>query len=83
MTISKQTTDAFYQLDAMGFGLLELKQIYDVILEISSHRNITPKEATDLFIKDIEKNFFDKLLFEDRVNEGKAEIKNETRVSKH
>ena len=74
LSISKQTTDAFYQIGAMGFGLLELKQIYDVILEISSHRNITPKEATDIFIKDIEKNYFDKLLFEDRVNERKAEF---------
>ncbi len=27
-----------------------------------------------IFIKDIEKNYFDKLLFEDRVNERKAEL---------
>ncbi len=74
LSISKQTTDAFYQLNAMGFGLLELKQISKAILEISSHRNITPKEATDMFLKDIEKNCLDKVLFEDMVNERKAEF---------
>ncbi len=74
LSISKQTTDAFYQLDAMGFGVLELKQIYDVIFEISSNRNITPKEAAHIFIRDIEKNYFDNLLFENRLNERKAEL---------
>ncbi len=74
LSFDKQITDAFYQLNAMGFGLLGLKQISKAILEISSHRNITPNEATDMFLKDIEKNCFDKVLFEDRVKEGKAEL---------
>jgi hypothetical protein len=66
--------DNFDQLDAMGFGILELKQISKAILEISSYRNITPKAAMDMFIKDIEKNYFDKLLFEGKVNESNAEL---------
>ncbi len=74
LSFDKQTMDNFDQLNAMGFGLLELKQISKAILEISSHRNITPKEATDIFIKDIKNNYFDKVLFEDRANEWKAEL---------
>lgn len=56
LSIRKQAMDAFYQLNAMGFGPLELKQISDIIWEISSHRNITPNEANDIFIKDIKKS---------------------------
>ena len=74
LSIRKQTMDAFDQLNAMGFGLPELKQISDVIWEISSHRNTTPKEAADIFIKDIEKNYYDSLLFGDKVKEKKSEL---------
>jgi hypothetical protein len=74
LSIRKQTMDAFDQLNAMGFGLPELKQISDVIWEISSHRNTTPKEAADIFIKDIEENYYDSLLFGDKVREKKSEL---------
>jgi hypothetical protein len=58
----------------MGFGLPELKQIYDVMLEISSHRNTTTREAAHIFTKDIEKNYFDNLLLGDKVEEKKSEL---------
>ena len=74
LSIRKQTADAFDELNAMGFGLPELKQISDVIWEISSHRNTTTREAADTFIKDIEKNYYDSLLFGDKVKEKKSEL---------
>jgi hypothetical protein len=73
LSVQKQTMDTFEELKAMGFGLAELKQIWNTILEISSTRETTPNEAVSIFIKDIEKNYYDKLLFEDRVSEMKGE----------
>ena len=74
LSIRKQSMDAFDQLNAMGFGLPELKQIYDVILEISSQKNTTTSEATGIFIKDIEKNYYDNVLYGDKVKEKKSEL---------
>jgi hypothetical protein len=74
LSAHKQTMDTFDELQAMGFGLAELKQIRNAVLELSSLRNITSREAVGIFINDIEKNYFDKLLFEDRLNEKKGEM---------
>ncbi len=76
----RQTMKRFRELEAMGFGLAELKQIWCAIVEISNYRKITTKEAVSCFIKDVEEQYYDKLLFEDKVKEerdGCAQLKKE------
>ena len=66
----------YRELEAMGFGLPELKQIWNTILEIAGTRKdlISSQEAVSLFIRDIEENYHDKFLLEDKVKEKRNEL---------
>jgi hypothetical protein len=70
----RQTMNAFRELEAMGFGLAGLKQIWYTILEISNIKKITTKEAVSRFIKDVEEQYYSKLSFEDRVKEERDDL---------
>jgi len=70
----------FYQLNAMGFGLL--KQIYDVIWIFQKHNN---KGGCRHIHQDIEKNYFDTFCRGQGVNvKGKQKVeKNENKSFHH
>jgi hypothetical protein len=70
----RQTMNAFRELEAMGFGLTDLKQIWYTILEIANYKKITTKEAVSCFIKDVEEQYYSKLLFEDKVKEERNDL---------
>jgi hypothetical protein len=70
----RQTMNAFRELEAMGFGLSDLKQIWYTILEIANYKKITTKEAVSCFIKDVEEQYYSKLLFEDKVKEERNDL---------
>ena len=75
-SMHRQTMGVYGQLQAMNFGLTELKQIWNTILEIAGTRkdSITSQEAISLFIRDIEENYHDKFLLEDKVKEKRNEL---------
>jgi len=70
----KQTMNIYRELEAMKFGLKELKQLWNTILEIAEANDISYEEAVSKFIKDVEKNYDDKLEFEKKVKETKDEL---------
>lgn len=70
----RQTMNAFSELEAMGFGLSDLRQIWYTILEIANYKKITTKEAVSCFIKDVEEQYYSKLLFEDKVKEERKDL---------
>ncbi len=72
--LHRQTMNIYHQLETMKFGLKELKQLWNTILEITEANNISYEEAVSKFIKDIEKNYDDKLGFEKKVKEMKDEL---------
>lgn len=71
---SRKNLDTFTQLEAMKFGLEELKQIWLTVMEIARSRKIDSDDAVSVFIKDVEENYHDKLLFQDRVVRRKEEL---------
>ena len=75
-SMHRQTMGVYGQLQAMNFGLTELKQIWNTILEIAGTRkdSISSQEAVSLFIRDIEENYHDKFLLEDKVKEKRKEL---------
>ena len=70
----KVTLDIYSHLEAMGFGLTELRQLWDNILEISEANEISHREAVSKFLKDIEEQYDNKLGFEKKVNEKRGEL---------
>ena len=72
--IHKQTMDTYYQLEVMGFGLKELKKIWNTVWEIAYSNNISSEEAYPKFFKDIEEEYDDKVGFEIKVQEKKREL---------
>ena len=73
----RQTMGVYGELEAMNFGLAELKQIWNTISEIAAQTRrafITGEDAVSTFIKDIEKNYHDNFLFEDKVKEKRKEF---------
>jgi hypothetical protein len=75
-SMHKQTMSVYGELEAMRFGLPELKQIWYTILEIAGIRknSISSQEAVSLFIRDIEENYHDKFLLEDKIKEKRKEL---------
>jgi hypothetical protein len=61
-SMHRQTMNVFRELEAIGFGLADLKQIWYTILEISNIKKITTKEAVSRFIKDVEEQYYSALL---------------------
>jgi hypothetical protein len=74
VSMHRQTMNVFRELEAIGFGLADLKQIWYTILEISNIKKITSKEAVACFIKDVEEQYYSKLSFEDMVKEERDDL---------
>ena len=70
----QQAMNIYYELNGMGLGLHQLKQLHGTILEISDANNTPAEEAVSKFLKDVEDQYDNKLGFENEVNEKKAEL---------
>ena len=73
---NRQILSIIRELKLMGFGLHELKQLKFTVVEIAEANNIPADLAVSRFLKDVEKNYDDKLGLENKVNESKAKIYN-------
>jgi septation ring formation regulator EzrA len=62
------------ELQAMGFGLKELKLLRNTINETAEANKILADQAQQKFYKDIEEQYDDKLGFESQLNKLRAEI---------
>jgi hypothetical protein len=62
------------QLQAMGFGLKELKLLYGTIMEVAAANNIAPSIAVQKFLEDIEKNYDNKLGYDSKLVHLKSEL---------
>jgi hypothetical protein len=65
----QQTMNTFYNLEEMGLGLKELKQLRYTILEISKANNISPDKAVTKFLDDTEKEYYNNRGFETKIKE--------------
>ncbi|WP_415310104.1 hypothetical protein [Candidatus Nitrosocosmicus sp. FF01] len=74
ISFSKQTMNTYNELYNAGFGLKELKQLSKTILEISLANKISLFEGVSKFLKDVEDQYDNKLGFEKKVSELKAEM---------
>src|ERR1043165_5755809 len=70
----EQIISIFKDLDGMGFGLEELKLLWNTINEIAVANNIPLNEAPQKFVKDIEEQYGNKLGFESKVQNLKTEV---------
>ncbi|HET7285103.1 MAG TPA: hypothetical protein VFI70_10495 [Nitrososphaeraceae archaeon] len=70
----KQKLSLNNELQAMGFGIKELKLLCNIIQEIADANNIPPDQAQQKFYKDIEEQYDDKLGFESQLNKLRSEI---------
>jgi hypothetical protein len=68
------TNSALKELEAMGFGIKELKLLWHTINEIAVANNIPMNEAQQKFFKDIEEQYDKKLGFESTVQNLQLEI---------
>jgi cell division protein FtsB len=69
-----QKLSLYDELQAMGFGLKELKLLRNTINEIADANNIPADQAQQKFYKDIEEQYDDKLGFELQLNKLQSEI---------
>lgn len=72
----KQSITVYRELEAMGFGLKELKLLWHTINEITDANNIIPFESVQKFLKDIEEQYDDKLGFESKIVKLQDEVSN-------
>jgi hypothetical protein len=73
LTISKHK-----ELEEMGFGYKVQKLLWHRVREIGVANQMDPDEAVGKFLKDVEEQYDDKLGFESKLNDLKAEVqKNE------
>lgn len=70
----KQTITKFNELEAIGFGLKELKALWYTTNEIAVANNIPIKDAPHKFFKDIEEQYDNKLGFESKVESLRLEV---------
>src|ERR1041385_3221967 len=70
----KQKLSLNNELQAMGFGIKELKLLRNTIKEIADANNIPPDQAQQKFYKDKEEQYDDKLGFESQLNKLRSEI---------
>src|ERR1051326_602061 len=78
----EQIISLFKDLDGMGFGLEELKLLWNTINEIAVANNIPLNEAPQKFVKDIEEQYRNKLGFESKVQNLKTEVNTLTQEKK-
>jgi hypothetical protein len=60
----------------MGFGFKQMKQLWNIILEITEANKVSYKEAVSKFLGDVDEQYDNKLGFESKVQEKKNEILN-------
>lgn len=71
---SRKNWDTFTQLETMKFGLEELTLLWLIVKDIADNRGIASHDAVSVFIKDVEENYYEKTLFENRVAQKKQEL---------
>ncbi len=71
----RQTTNTFKELEKIGFGLKELKQLSNTVMESALANDIEVKESVNRFFIDLDKHYDNKLGFEKKVKELKSQIK--------
>jgi hypothetical protein len=72
---SRQSLDTLLELSYSGFGLTELKQLKNIIIEIAVSNDISIFKAGKKFFKDVENQYDNKLGFETKINEIRTEMK--------
>jgi hypothetical protein len=70
----RQTLSVYNELEAIGFGLKELKLIWSTINEIATANNISVHIAVQKFLQDIEEQYDDKLGFESKIENSRDEF---------
>jgi hypothetical protein len=55
----------------MGFGFKQMKQLWNIILEITEANKVSYKEAVSKFLGDVDEQYDNKLGFESKVQEKK------------
>src|ERR1051326_8206889 len=78
----EQIISIFKDLDGMGFGLEELKLLWNTINERAVANNIPLNEAPQKFVKDIEEHYGNNLGFESKVQNIKTEVNTLTQEKK-
>jgi hypothetical protein len=78
----EQIISALEELEAMGFGVKELKLLWNTINEIAVANNIPLNEAQQKFFKDIEEQYDNKLGFESKMQNLKVEVDTLTQEKK-
>ena len=78
----EQIISIFKDLDGMGFGLEELKLLWNTITEITVANNMPLNEAQRKFFKDIEEQYDKKIGFESKVQNLKTEVNTLTQEKK-
>jgi hypothetical protein len=71
----KLTLSLYDELQRMGLGLRELKQLRNTILEISDANNIPGEDAVKRFFKEIEEHYDDILGLESRKHKLQEQVK--------
>ena len=74
MNSYNQTLSLYDELQDMGFGLKELKQLPNTFNEIAYANNISKDQVGQKFYKDIEEEYDDKLGFESKLNKLRSDI---------
>ncbi|MGB0027699.1 MAG: hypothetical protein WBP64_12750, partial [Nitrososphaeraceae archaeon] len=69
-----QTLSLYDELQAMGFGLKELKQLRNTFNEIACANNILKDQASQKFYRDIEEEYDNKLGFESKLDKLRSDI---------
>jgi hypothetical protein len=62
------------ELEQMGFGLKELKLLYNTINEIAEANNVSSDQAVQKFFNDVEEQYDDKLGFESKLDRLRSEF---------
>ena len=70
----KVTLDIYSHLEGMGFGLKELRQLWDTVLEIAQANKISYKDAVSKYLKDVNEDYDKKLGFESYIKEKDQEL---------
>jgi hypothetical protein len=66
--------DIYFHLEGIGFGLRELRQLWDEILEIALANKISHIDVVSKFLKDVKENYDKKLGFEQEIILKQKEI---------
>ncbi len=72
---SRQSLDTLQDLNYAGYGLKELKQLKNTVIEIAVSNGIGFYDAGRKFLKDVENQYNNKLGFETKIKEIKTELK--------